>query len=204
MAEPGSAPTFFETPADWRRWLARSHARERELWVGFHKKHTGRASITWPQAVDEALCFGWIDGVRKSLDDASYMIRFTPRKPTSNWSRINVERVKELTKLGRMRPAGLKAWTQRDRKRSRVYSYEGLVHELDPAYEKRFRSDKAAWGFFEAQPPWYRRITKYWVMSAKQEPTRLRRLETLIGTSAKGEWLEGTKRPASSRAAKRR
>ena len=191
---PNPKPTdleFFETPTKFRKWLDRNHASVQELWVGFYKRDSGRASITWPEAVDEALCYGWIDGVRKSIDDVSYTIRFTPRKPKSIRSLVNIRRVNELTKVGRMMPRGLAAFETRDEERAKKYSYENRPRALGDPYEKKFQAKKKAWEFFQAQPPWYRRTSSFWVISAKQEETRLRRLEQLIACSAKGEWLPG-------------
>jgi uncharacterized protein YdeI (YjbR/CyaY-like superfamily) len=181
-------PTFFATPADFRAWLAEHHATRDELWVGFHKKGSGKPSITWPESVDEALCFGWIDGIRKSLGAESYVIRFTPRKPRSNWSAVNVARVAELTKEGRMRPAGLAAFEKRVPERTAIYEYEQPTRTepaFDAASEGAFRENAAAWAFFQAQPPGYRKLFTRWVMSAKREETRARRLATLIDTSAR-------------------
>jgi uncharacterized protein YdeI (YjbR/CyaY-like superfamily) len=179
-------PIFFESPAAWRAWLEANHETATEVLFGFWKKGTGRPSLTWPQSVDEALCFGWIDGIRRSIDDKAYTIRFTPRKKTSTWSAVNIRRVAELTAEGRMRPAGLRAFEARDPAKSEIYSYENALAALAPAFESRFREDAAAWDWFQAQPPWYRRISTGWVMTAKQEATRVRRLETLIADSAAG------------------
>jgi uncharacterized protein YdeI (YjbR/CyaY-like superfamily) len=180
-------PLFFATPADFRAWLDLHHARDQELSVGFYKKDSGKPSITWPESVDAALCYGWIDGVRNSIDESSYRIRFTPRKPTSTWSAINVKRVAELTKLGLMRPAGIKAFEARKGDKTGIYAYEQRKSaKLPRAYETRFRANKKAWEFFQAQPPWYRRTTTYRVISAKQEQTRLRRLAQLIKDSELG------------------
>lgn len=180
-------PTFFATPAALRAWLRKYHREARELWVGFYKKGSGKPSITWPESVDQALCFGWIDGIRKSIDDVSYMIRFTPRKPRSIWSAVNTKRVADLTKLGLMQPSGVKAFPERRPARSGIYSYEQRKDaRLDQAQKRRFRADKTAWEYFQAQPPWYRTTATYWVMSAKQEDTRARRLATLIEHSRKG------------------
>jgi uncharacterized protein YdeI (YjbR/CyaY-like superfamily) len=178
-------PLFFPTPAKFRAWLEKNHAKERELLVGFYKRDSGKPSMTWPESVDQALCFGWIDGVRRRIDDESYTIRFTPRKASSNWSRINIDRVAELTKLGLMAEAGRKAFETRKDKRD--YAYETNEIELDPAYEKKFRANQQAWAGFMAKPPWYRRTTKFWVMSAKRVETREKRLATLIECSEKGE-----------------
>jgi uncharacterized protein YdeI (YjbR/CyaY-like superfamily) len=178
---------FFKTPVEFRSWLEKNHAGVAELWVGFYKRDSGKVSITWPEAVDEALCHGWIDGVRKSMDDVSYTIRFTPRKPDSIWSLVNIRRVDELTKLGRMMPAGVAAFELRDEEKSKRYSYENHLRALGDAYEKKFRANKKAWAFYETQPPWYRRTSSFWVTSAKQEETRLRRLDQLMACSARGE-----------------
>ena len=180
-------PTFFPTPAAFRKWLETNHASATELLVGFYKRGSGKPSITWPESVDQALCFGWIDGVRRRIDDVSYSIRFTPRKQISNWSAINIARVAELTKLGLMRPAGLRAFEQRREDKSAIYSYENAVRTLDPSDEKTFRANRKAWQFFNAQAPSYRRVCIYWVTSAKKEETRARRLATLINDSANGE-----------------
>src|ERR1039458_1832063 len=158
-------PHFFPSPSEWRAWLEQHHADTQELWVGLYKRESGRLSITWPEAVDGALCFGWIDGVRKSLDAISYKIRFTPRKPHSVWSAVNVKRATELSTLGLMHAAGLAAFQKREGKRSEVYSYEQRKGaKLPPAYEKRFRAQPDAWKFFEAQPPGYRRTASWWVI----------------------------------------
>jgi uncharacterized protein YdeI (YjbR/CyaY-like superfamily) len=178
-------PTFFPTPADFCKWLEKNHDKVPELLVGFYKKGSGKPSITWPESVDEALCFGWIDGIRRTIDEESYSIRFTPRRARSNWSAVNLKRVEELTRLGRMHPAGLRAYEARDP--SRTYSYERKEDQkLDPAYEAKLKANKKAWTFFQAQPPYYRRIASLWVMDAKKEETRLKRLATLIDDSAHG------------------
>ena len=181
-------PTFFATPADFRRWLEKNHAKARELWVGFHKRSTGRASITWPESVDEALCFGWIDGVRRRIDDASYMIRFTPRRRTSRWSMVNARRVGELREAGLMRPAGIAAFEARTVEGTSSYEQRDAA-AFDPERERRLRADAAAWEYFSGQAPWYRRNATHWVTSAKREDTRRRRLETLIADSAAGRRL---------------
>ena len=179
-------PRFFRTPSEFREWLERHHETTPDLLVGFYKKGSGKPSITWPESVDEALCFGWIDGVRRTIDDASYCIRFTPRRPRSNWSTVNIKRAEELTKLGRMRPRGLAAFEARDPEQTGLYSYEQRkkYEILDASYEAKLRKNKKAWTFFQAQPPGYRRIASMYVMSAKKEETRLRRLATLIDESA--------------------
>jgi uncharacterized protein YdeI (YjbR/CyaY-like superfamily) len=183
-------PRFFATPAAFRTWLERNHETARELLVGFHKRGTGRRSITWPESVDEALCFGWIDGVRRSLGDHGYTIRFTPRRPTSAWSAVNVARVAALTKLGHMRPAGLRAFAARKPEKTGVYSFErSRAATLPTPLEQRLRADRKAAAFFDSQPPWYRRTAIHWVTSAKREETRERRLAILIRDSAAGRTI---------------
>lgn len=180
-------PTFFATPADFRRWLKKHHASERELLVGFYRKGSGRPSITWPESVDEALSFGWIDGVRRKLDDESYVIRFTPRRIGSNWSLVNTRRAKELIAGGRMEPAGLRAFEGRDPETSGIYSFEQRrAAKFDPEADAQFRANGAAWKFFQSQPPGYRKTAVWWVISAKREETRAKRLKTLIEDSAEG------------------
>jgi uncharacterized protein YdeI (YjbR/CyaY-like superfamily) len=179
----------FRSQAELRRWLKAHHARERELHVGFWKKASGKGGITYPEALDEALCYGWIDGVRRSLDEDSYTIRFSPRKPTSNWSAVNIARVQELIASGRMRQPGLEAFERRDRSRSNAYSFEQADVALPRADQRTFRANAEAWSFWKAQPPGYRKVATWWVVSAKREETRRRRLETLIACSAKGERL---------------
>ena len=200
-------PTFFATPADFRAWLERNHETTPELIVGFYKKGSGKPSITWPESVDEALCFGWIDGVRRTIDDESYSIRFTPRRARSIWSNVNVNRVAELTKLGRMHPAGLRAFEARDPKRSGIYAYEGPrrqeFEKLSAAYEKKIKTNAKAWAFFQSQPPFYQRTISRWVMSAKKEETQLSRLARLIDDSAHGRRVGILERP-SKRSAKGR
>ena len=180
-------PTTFERPEDFRAWLEQHHESESELWVGYFKKGTGKPSMTWPESVDEALCFGWIDGVRKSIDAERYMIRFTPRRTRSVWSVVNIERVAALTEQRRMRPAGRVAFDARHEDRSGIYSHEQREKAvLEPAFEKRFRAKKKAWAFFQAQANWYRQAAIRWVMTAKREETRERRLAKLIEDSAAG------------------
>ena len=179
-------PRFFKSQSEFRRWLEKNHAQETELMLGFYKKGSGKASITYPEALDEALCFGWIDGVRRSLGDDGYTIRFTPRKAKSIWSNVNVRHVERLKKLGRMAPAGLEAYALRDPKKTGIYAFENRPRELAPAYEKKFRSNKKAWEFFEKQPPGFKRLMIFRVMEGKQEETRQRRLAQLIEASAKG------------------
>ena len=179
-------PTFFETPADFRSWLEKHHARADELLVGFYKKDSGKPSITWPESVDQALCFGWIDGIRRRIDDISYSIRFTPRRRGSIWSNVNTRRVAELIKEKRMRPAGMKAFEARDAKKTGIYSFERETATLPAEFAKVFRANTKAWKFWEAQPPGYQRLAAYFVTSAKQDETRRRRLDLLIRDSARG------------------
>ena len=176
---------FFRVAADFRKWLETNHATATELWVGFYKTDSGKPSITWPESVDEALCFGWIDGIRMRIDEISYQIRFTPRRRGSIWSAININRAKELAKAKRMRPAGLKAFAARIENKSGVYSYEQRPVELPDAYAKMVKRNKAAWEFFQAQPPSYRKMISWYIVSAKKEETRLVRLKKLIAASGK-------------------
>ena len=188
-------PLYFATPGDFRAWLTAHHGTEAMLWVGFHKRSTGRPGITWPESVDQALCFGWIDGIRKSVDENSYTNRFTPRKPTSNWSKVNIAKVAKLTEQGLMMPAGLRAFEARDEARSGLYSFEQRPQELPPEYAERFQQNASAWAFFQAQPPGYRRLVTHWVLSAKREETRLKRLATLIADSEHGRRIAQLARP---------
>jgi uncharacterized protein YdeI (YjbR/CyaY-like superfamily) len=184
-------PTFFPSAADFRRWLQKHHRTAEELWVGYYKKGSGRPSITRHESVDEALCFGWIDGLGKSLDADRYMVRFTPRRKGSVWSAVNTRRMKELIRLERVRAAGAKAFAARDEQKTHAYSVESRERvTFDPALEAKFKANKAAWAFYQAQPPGYRRLTTSMVMSAKQEATRLRRIEILIAHSALGRRLD--------------
>lgn len=177
---------FFSSPSDFRQWLEKNYHTASELLVGFHKKSSGKKSVTYAEALDEALCFGWIDGVRKSLNETSYTIRFTPRKPKSIWSNVNVRHVERLKKGGRMHAAGLEAYEKRDPERTGIYAFENAPHTLSPAYEKKFRQNKKAWKFFEEQPPGYKKLMIFRIMSGKKEETRLRRLEQTIEVSEKG------------------
>jgi len=183
-------PTFFAEPAQFRAWLAKHYATAPELLVGFYKRDSGRPSITWPESVDQALCFGWIDGVRKRLDDVSYTIRFTPRRAGSNWSSINIGRVGELDAQGHMHQAGRAAFAKRSEEKSRIYAYEQRhAARLDPEQQKKLEGNRKAWAFFQAQPPGYQRHMAFWVVSAKKEETRLKRLQRLIDESARGRRL---------------
>jgi uncharacterized protein YdeI (YjbR/CyaY-like superfamily) len=179
--------TFFKSAADFRKWLETHHSTAQELWVGYYKKSTGQPSLTWPESVDQALCFGWIDGVRKSLDEISYMIRFTPRRPRSIWSAVNIKRAQELIDQGLMQPTGLKAFQAREERRSGIYAYEQQRSDTLPEpYTQQLKNNKTAWAFFQAQPAWYRKKVTWWVVSAKKEETRLKRLDKLIEESANG------------------
>jgi uncharacterized protein YdeI (YjbR/CyaY-like superfamily) len=187
---PRVKPRFFAKPAAFRAWLEKHHDTHSELLVGFHKRGSGKPSITWPESVDAALSFGWIDGVRKRLDDDSYTIRFTPRKPRSIWSAVNIKRVQALTADALMHPAGIAAFEARIEAKSGIYAYEQRSDaKLSDEYERRFRLNKKAWAFFSAQAPWYRRNATWWVISAKREDTREKRLATLIEDSAAGRTI---------------
>ncbi len=188
-------PVFFASAAKFRAWLARHHATRTEVLVGFHKKGTGRATLTWSESVDQAVCFGWIDGVRRSLGPDAYTIRFTPRKPGSTWSNVNVAKVERLTALGLMQASGVAAFERRDPAKTGVYSFEGAAAKLSSDDEREFRRHVAAWAWYERQPPGYRRTAAHWVASAKQEATRRRRLETLIADSAAGIKIKPLRRP---------
>jgi uncharacterized protein YdeI (YjbR/CyaY-like superfamily) len=181
---------FFRTSESFHLWLEKNHATEDELLVGFYKKGSGKPSITYREALDEALAFGWIDGIRRRVDEVSYSIRFTPRRTRSIWSAVNIKRVGELTAAGRMQPAGLAAFDKRDEKRSAVYAYEQAAPRtavLDAAALASIRADKKAWAFFEAQAPWYKRTCAYWIVSAKRDETRAKRLASLIECCRKGK-----------------
>ncbi len=178
--------TFFAKQSDFRKWLKKNHKKETELIVGFYKVGSGRPSITWSQSVDEALCFGWIDGVRRSIDKDSYQIRFTRRKPKSIWSAINIRKTEELTAQGLMQQAGLVAFEKREELRSEIYSHETRKVKLSRSFETRFKFHKKAWNYFQSLAPSYKKISTHWVMSAKQDSTRLKRLDELIRDSESG------------------
>jgi uncharacterized protein YdeI (YjbR/CyaY-like superfamily) len=197
---PGPKPIYFPSPAAFRLWLEENHASAAEVLVGFHRKGTGKPSLTWPESVDEALCFGWIDGVRRGVDEERYTIRFTPRRPGSNWSAVNVRKMAELEKAGRMTEAGRAAWARRREDRTAIYTYENKPKALAPEYEKQLRANAAAARFWDAQPPGYRRTICFWVMGAKREETRQKRLEQLIGLCAAGRRLPGLDRPKGRKA----
>lgn len=178
---------YFSSPAEFRKWLEGHHDKEKEVLAGYYKVGTGKPSMTWSESVDQALCFGWIDGIRRSVDESRYTIRFTPRKPTSNWSAVNIQKMDELTKQGLMTPAGLAAYEKRKESRSRIYSYENRPEKLSSDLERLFKTNKPAWKFFNEQPPGYRKTIYFWIMDAKQEATRISRLNKLIMASAAGE-----------------
>lgn len=182
-----SQPRFFKSPAAFRVWLKKNHKTADELIVGYYKKNTGKASITWPESVAEALCFGWIDSIRRTVDDESYSVRFTPRRPKSRWSAVNIRMVAELEKAGKMTAAGRKAFEARPKSEEKGYSVKDFDGELDKKRLIAFKKNKKAWKFFEAQPPGYQRMARHWVMSAKREDTRDRRLAKLIESSAAGK-----------------
>jgi uncharacterized protein YdeI (YjbR/CyaY-like superfamily) len=182
-------PTFFPTPSAFREWLERRQAKVDALLVGFWKKSSDKKSITWPESVDVALCYGWIDGIRKSIDEFAYSIRFTPRRRGSIWSSVNIKRAQILIEQGQMQPTGLKAYHARKENKSGVYSYEQRRADLVEPYNRLLKRNKSAWHFYRKQPPYYRKVVCWWIISAKKEETRLKRLEKLIAFSAQGERL---------------
>jgi uncharacterized protein YdeI (YjbR/CyaY-like superfamily) len=205
MPDASAKPKFFATASAFRDWLEQHHESARELLVGFYKRDSGRPSLTWPESVDEALCFGWIDGVRRSLGEDAYTIRFTPRKPTSIWSTINVAKVAELTKAGKMRPSGERAFAARKAEKTGVYSFEReQAAALPDEQAALLRKNRKAAAFFEAQAPWYQRAAIHWVVSAKREETRARRLEQLIADSATGRTIGLLTRPGTAKSAPRK
>jgi uncharacterized protein YdeI (YjbR/CyaY-like superfamily) len=179
-------PRFFRTPPDFRAWFEGHHASAPELLVGFYKRGSGKPSITWPESVDEALAFGWIDGVRKRIDHERYTIRFTPRRRGSIWSVVNTKRVGVLSRTGRMHASGLKVFRERDKKKTRLYAFEREAATLAPAFVEKLRANPTAWASFEAAPPWYKRTATHWIMSAKQKATRERRLALFVESCARG------------------
>lgn len=184
-----SSQKFFKTPLDFRKWLEKNHLKEKELLVGFYKVGSGKKSITWSESVDQALCFGWIDSVRRSIDDESYSIRFTPRKPNSIWSNINLKKMKELEEKKLIFPAGYEIFNKRkaifsEPKGTLAYNYENSIMDLSPEFEKEFKKNKRAWNWFQQSPPSYKKTVSRWVMHAKQDATRLKRLNELIRDSA--------------------
>ena len=189
-------PRHFATPAHLRKWLEGNHATARELWVGYFKKSSGKPSVTWPESVDEALCVGWIDGIRKSVDEERYMIRFTPRRQNSIWSAVNIERARVLANEGRMTAAGLDAFRARRENRVGIYSYEQRRDRLEEPYAGILAKNARARRFFDAQPPSYRKAAGWWVVSAKKEETRLDRLRRLIEASQRGRRISQFERPS--------
>ena len=185
-------PKFFATPEDFRKWLEKNHNKETELLVGFYKVGSGKPSMTWSQSVDQALCFGWIDGVRNSIDEISYQNRFTPRRPSSNWSAINIQKVKELIKQGLMHPAGIASFNKRQDHKSKIYTYENEEVKFSPEFEKKFKANKTGWKYFQSLAPSYQKLSKGWVMNAKQEATRIKRLDVIIKDSENGtnQWKD--------------
>ena len=180
-------PKYFSTQADFRRWLEENHDKETELTVGFYKVGSGKPSMNWSQSVDEVLCFGWIDGVRRSIDAESYAIRFTPRKSKSVWSAVNIAKVAELTEKGLMKSAGIAAFAEREEGKSKIYAYENEAKQFSNEFESEFRANEKAWEFFQNQANWYKKQMTSWVMTAKQEATRQKRLGKLIGESENGK-----------------
>lgn len=185
---------FFPTPADFRAWLEQNHDKETELWVGFYKKGSEKPSITWPESVDQALCFGWIDGIRKSIDTESYKIRFTPRKPNSIWSAVNLKKMDELMAQGLVMPAGMAIYEKRNLKKQEIYSFEQENIELGETYQNQFQANAKAWELFQGMPPSYRKTAIWWVISAKQESTRLKRLAVLMECSEAGKKIPSQRR----------
>ncbi len=179
-------PTFFKSQSDLRAWFEKNHATKQELLIGLYKKDSGRGGVTYQEALDEALCFGWIDGIRKSYDEHSYTIRFTPRKKNSIWSQVNLKHAARLEQEGKMHAAGLATFHGRNETRAKLYSFENKARKLDAAQEKQFRVNKKAWAWFSAQAPSYQHTASFWVISAKQEATRAKRLATLIQHSEEG------------------
>jgi uncharacterized protein YdeI (YjbR/CyaY-like superfamily) len=183
-------PIYFATQTEFREWLEENHNKETELFVGYYKVGSGRQSMTWSESVDQAICFGWIDGIRKSIDEESYCIRFTPRKPKSIWSAINIKKVEELTKKGLMKPSGLTAFKLLEANKSKIYSYENEEIKFPEDLEQLFKSNNKAWEFFQAMPQSYRKPATRWVLSAKQESTRFKRLQELITDSEAGRKIK--------------
>jgi uncharacterized protein YdeI (YjbR/CyaY-like superfamily) len=188
-------PVFFPDGSSFRKWLEANHETAKELLVGFYKVGSGKPSITWPQSVDQALCFGWIDGIRRSINDESYCIRFTPRKAGSIWSAVNIKKIEDLTKAGLMRPAGVAAFAKRSAKKSAIYSYEKEPVKLNKKFEQQFKANKKAWKFFHSLAPSYQRTAINWVMSAKQEATRNKRMQMLIEDSAQEQKIKPLRYP---------
>ncbi len=179
-------PTFFSTPSALRKWLEKNHTSKKEIIVGYYKVGSGKANMSWSESVDQALCFGWIDGVRRTIDDESYCIRFTPRKSTSIWSAVNIKKIKELSEKGLMHKAGLEAFAKRTESKSKIYSHEKPADALSDVYEKKLKANRKAWKYFQTLAPGYKKLSIHWIMGAKQEKTQLIRLQTIIDQSAAG------------------
>jgi uncharacterized protein YdeI (YjbR/CyaY-like superfamily) len=188
-------PTFFASQSELRAWFIDNHEKATELLVGFYRVGAGKPSITWSESVDEAICFGWIDGVRRSIDETSYMIRFTPRKPKSIWSAVNIQKVENLSRLGLMAPAGMAAFAKREESKSKVYSFEQDSVQLDPVTEATFRQNERAWNWFSTQAPSYQKAAIWWVMGAKQEATKQKRLVELMRDSESRVRVKQFRRP---------
>lgn len=192
MSDEKNIPLFFGSQSDFRKWLSKNHLAKTELLVGFYKVDSGKPSMTWPESVDQALCFGWIDGVRKSINKDSYQIRFTKRKPTSIWSAININKIEVLSQQGLMQPAGLESFGKRADHRSKIYSYETDLLKLKADFKKQFKANKKAWNYFESLAASYKKSSINWVMTAKQEATQIKRLHSLINDSEKeiNQWKD--------------
>jgi uncharacterized protein YdeI (YjbR/CyaY-like superfamily) len=192
LKDTQTIPTFFAKQSDFRKWLQKNHKKETELLVGFYKVDSGIPSMTWSQSVDEALCFGWIDAVRKSIDKDSYQIRFTQRKSTSIWSANNIKKIEELTMQGLMQPAGLASFEKKIESKSKIYSYEKDEVALTQNFKKQFKANKKAWDYFQSLAPSYKKVSTHWIMSAKQETTKIKRLNQIISDSAAGtnQWKD--------------
>mgnify|MGYP003677210048 CR=1 FL=1 len=198
-------PQFFDQPADWGAWLGRWHDQRSEVWVGFHRKDSGLTSMSWSEAVDEALCWGWIDGICKKINPTSYVHRFTPRRPKSHWSLVNLAKVEQLTEQGRMQPSGLAACARRTPDRTGTASFEQTQpRQFNAVQRATFQTDGAAWRFFRQQAPSYQRMASHWVLTAKQAATRERRLAQLIHASAGAERLAALVGPARVKPAKKK
>lgn len=180
---------FFETASDFRKWLEQNHRSEKEIWVGYYNKGSRKTGMSYGDSVDEAICFGWIDGTRRSVDEISYCNRFTPRRASSTWSAVNIRKVEMLISQGRMHQAGIEAFNRRKEEKSVIYSYENAVVRLSDEMEEMFRSNEKAWLFFSSKAPSYQRTSRYWIMDAKQEITKMNRLKKLIQASEAGEKL---------------
>ncbi|HEX8562225.1 MAG TPA: YdeI/OmpD-associated family protein [Flavobacterium sp.] len=181
---------FFDSPADFRKWLEQNHDKESELFVGFYKKGTGKQTMNWSDSVDQALCFGWIDGRMRPIDNEKYCLRFTPRRKGSTWSVVNIKKVEKLLAQGLMHPSGIAKFKERTEAKSGIYAHENKTTELSEDYRKHFQANKKAWDFFTSQAPSYQRTLIHLVMSAKQEKTRISRLTKLIADSEAGKRLE--------------